>query len=217
MDEDVPRKGESTERTAQVARALGHRSRLELLDLLRDGERGVEQLSRLAGLGTTTASAHLQVLKAGGLVATRRRGASVLYRLASPEAAVLFARLRELAATHLADMLPIVTGYLLDDPGKGRPVTAAQLLAGAATGTVCILEVHERGPYPVLRRVSPAALARRLHGLSATSVAGYCRDATCLVASCDGPWTRLAHLRPGGAAPGVSVYGKLDTPPGDVL
>src|SRR5437870_8978969 len=84
---------------ARVGKALASGKRLELLDLLAQGERTVEALARSADLGLTTASAHLQTLKQANLVATRRVGTKIYYRLAGTDVATLYALLRTVANT----------------------------------------------------------------------------------------------------------------------
>jgi len=82
---DKARKSELFEEFARVGKALGNGKRLELLDLLTQGERSVETLAAAAGLGLSTASAHLQALRQAGLVTTRRDGNRIHYDLAGPE------------------------------------------------------------------------------------------------------------------------------------
>src|SRR5687768_10463998 len=83
---------------AQVGKALAHPSRLELLDRLAQGERTVEALAAGIGAGLTTCSAHLQVLKQARLVATRRDGTRIHYRLAGDDVAGLLAGIQRVAA-----------------------------------------------------------------------------------------------------------------------
>src|SRR5437763_16194627 len=85
---------------ATSGKALANGKRLELLDLLAQGERTVEALAEAAGLNLTTASAHLQTLKQAGFVTTRRDGVRIHYRLAGDDAAQLFALLRKVAQAH---------------------------------------------------------------------------------------------------------------------
>ena len=85
------------EEFARVGKALASPRRLELLDLLAQGERSVEVLAGRADLGLTTASNHLQILKQAGLVSTRKEGTKVYYRLAGTDIAALWAELRDVA------------------------------------------------------------------------------------------------------------------------
>ena len=84
-------KTELFDQFARVGKALSSGKRLELLDLLAQGERTVDALARASELGLTTASAHLQTLKQANLVATRREGTKCCYRLAGADVAQLFA------------------------------------------------------------------------------------------------------------------------------
>src|SRR5262245_24038449 len=89
------------EQLARIGKAIDSPKRLELLDLLAQGERGVDALAGLAGLGVTNTSAHLQVLARARLVASRKDRNRVLYRLADEEVAGFLATLRGLAAARL--------------------------------------------------------------------------------------------------------------------
>src|SRR5262252_4142833 len=110
---------------ARVGKALASGKRLELLDLLAQGERDVASLAAAADLGLTTASAHLQTLRQANLVATRRDGTRVLYRLAGPDVAELYARVRDVARSLLPDVEAARVAYLGE--GGGDPVTREQL------------------------------------------------------------------------------------------
>ncbi|MFI0406513.1 ArsR/SmtB family transcription factor [Actinomadura sp. 3N508] len=104
MSGDPHRKTRVLEQIARVGKALGNAKRLELLDLLAHGESCVDALASSAGLGVGNTSAHLQILKSGGLVTTRREGTRVYYRLADQGVADVCALLRQMAAAHLAGM-----------------------------------------------------------------------------------------------------------------
>ena len=100
---------------ARVGKALGSGKRLELLDVLAQGERPVEALARACELGLTTASAHLQTLKQANLVTTRREGTKVFYRLTGADVAALFALVRAVASEHLPDVEAARAADLLGD------------------------------------------------------------------------------------------------------
>src|ERR687887_1855786 len=97
---------------ARAAKALGNGRRLELVDVLANGERTVEALAGEVGLSVANTSQHLQVLRQAGLVATRRDGNSVRYRLAAPEVFGLWRGLRTLAAALLAEVERLAAAYL---------------------------------------------------------------------------------------------------------
>ncbi len=169
---------------ARVGKALASGKRLELVDLLAQGERTVDSLAQAAGLGLTTASAHLQTLKQANLVATRRAGTKIYYRLAGPDVATLFALLRTVANAHLPDVEAARVAYLGTD---AEQVTRAELLRRADSG-VTVLDVRPREEYaaghvPGAVSVPLDELADRLAELPANQeIVAYCRGAYCVLA-----------------------------------
>jgi DNA-binding transcriptional ArsR family regulator len=136
------------EQFARAGKGLSNPKRLELLDLLAQGEYSVEALAAAAGLGLSTASAHLQALKDAGLVRTRREGTYVHYRLAGDDVAALLALLRTVATTNLADADRAATQYLgapaTDDSDA---VARDELLRRARAGEVVVLDVRPTVEY----------------------------------------------------------------------
>jgi rhodanese-related sulfurtransferase/DNA-binding transcriptional ArsR family regulator len=184
---DPARKAELFDQVARVARALANGRRLELLDLLAQGERTVEALARAAGRGVTTTSANLQSLKSAGLVATRREGTRVHHRLAGPDVADLYARLRDVAAGHLADVDVARRAYL--GPGDGvEDIGRDELLDRAQAGDLVVLDVrpaeeYAAGHIPGAVGIPVAELADRLAELPAgVEVVAYCRGRFCVLA-----------------------------------
>jgi rhodanese-related sulfurtransferase/DNA-binding transcriptional ArsR family regulator len=169
---------------ARVGKALASGKRLELLDLLAQGERTVDALARAADLGLTTASAHLQTLKHANLVATRRDGTKIYYRLAGTDVAALYGLVRSVAHAHLPDVEAARTAYLGTDT---EHVTREELLRRADTGTV-VLDVrpHEEytaGHIPGAISVPLDELPERLAELPADQeIVAYCRGAYCVLA-----------------------------------
>jgi rhodanese-related sulfurtransferase/DNA-binding transcriptional ArsR family regulator len=171
---------------ARVGKALASGKRLELLDLLAQGERDVASLAAAAELGLTTASAHLQTLRQANLVTTRRDGTRILYRLAGSDVADLFARLREVAQSHLPDVEAARVTYLGADGGE--PVTRDQLRRLAKTANVTVLDVRPAEEY-VAGHIRGALsipldeLADRLAELPDDGhIVAYCRGAYCVLA-----------------------------------
>ncbi|MPZ61973.1 MAG: metalloregulator ArsR/SmtB family transcription factor [Propionibacteriales bacterium] len=170
---------------ARVGKALGSGKRLELLDLLAQGERTVESLARTAGLGLTTASAHLQTLKRANLVTTRREGTKIHYRLAGPDVAALYALLRSVANEHLADVEAARTAYLGSDIDQ---VTRDELLRRVRSGQVAMIDVRPREEYaaahiPGAVSIPLDELPERLADIPADQeVVAYCRGAYCVLA-----------------------------------
>ena len=183
---DAAAKAELFDSLARVGKALGSGKRLELLDLLAQGERSVEVLARAAGLGLTTASAHLQTLRRAGLVATRRDGTKVYYRLAGDDVADLYHRLRKVAGAHVADVDVARTAYL--GPADTEQVGRDDLLRRAAAGEVVVLDVrpieeYTAGHIPGAVSIPVDTLAARLDELPPDAeVVAYCRGAYCVLA-----------------------------------
>ena len=176
------------EQFARAGKGLSNPKRLEMLDLLSQGEYSVESLAAAAGLGLSTASAHLQALKDAGLVRTRREGTFVHYRLAGDDVAALLALLRTVATRHLADADRAAADYL------GAPVTddsdavaRDELLRRARTGKVVVLDVrptteYTAGHIPGAVSVPLEQLQHRLDELPANvEIVAYCRGAYCVL------------------------------------
>jgi rhodanese-related sulfurtransferase len=170
---------------ARVGKALGSGKRLELLDLLAQGERTVDSLARVAELGVTTASAHLQTLKQAKLVATRRDGTKIYYRLAGGDVAVLYALVRSVASEHLPDVDAARAAYL----GVGaEQVSREELLDRVRAGHATVIDVrpveeYAAGHIPGAVSIPLEELPERLAELPADQeVVAYCRGAYCVLA-----------------------------------
>lgn len=186
--EKSPAKARLYEAFAASGKALSNASRLELLDLLSQGERTVDALAKAAGLNLTTASAHLQTLKAAGFVATRRDGVRIFYRLAGDDVAQVFALLRKVAEHHQAEVPAARDEYLL---AGGQPVDAidrAELAARSGRGAVAALDVRPREEYdaghiPGSLSIPIDELADRIEELPVdTEIVVYCRGEFCAFA-----------------------------------
>jgi rhodanese-related sulfurtransferase len=173
------------EQFARVGKALASGKRLELLDLLAQAERTVESLARAADLGLTTASAHLQTLKQAHLVATRRDGTKVYYRLAGDDVAALYALVRTVASEHLADVEAARVAYVGHDTDY---VSRDELLRRVRAGQVAMVDVrpHEEyaaGHIPGALSIPLDELPKRLAELPADQeIVAYCRGAYCVLA-----------------------------------
>ncbi|MEV6381994.1 metalloregulator ArsR/SmtB family transcription factor [Streptomyces sp. NPDC051773] len=171
---------------AASGKALASGKRLELLDLLAQGERTVDALAKAAGLNLTTASAHLQTLKQAGFVATRREGVRIHYRLAGDDVAELFALLRKVADRHQAAVPVARDAYLGED--SGVEVTREELRARVAAGGVVVLDVRPveeylAGHIPGAVCIPVAELADRIGELpEEAEVVVYCRGEYCVLA-----------------------------------
>ncbi|QNE73296.1 metalloregulator ArsR/SmtB family transcription factor [Streptomyces finlayi] len=193
---DPQRKAALYDAFARTGKALSSGKRLELLDLLAQGERTVDALAKAAGLNLTTASAHLQTLKQAGLVATRRDGVRIHYRLAGDDVAALYALLRQVAQTHQADVEPARTAYLGTDDAE--ELDREGLLARAQAGGVVILDVrpaeeYAAGHIPGALSIPVDELTERITELpDDAEVVAYCRGAYCVFAY---DAVRLLHAR----------------------
>ncbi|GGP00887.1 transcriptional regulator [Wenjunlia tyrosinilytica] len=183
---DPARRAELYDALAQTGKALSSGKRLELLDLLAQGERSVDALAKTAGLGLTTASAHLQTLKQAGLVTTRREGVRIHYRLAGDDVAALSTLLQHVARTRRAAADRARTAYL--GPDDTEHLTREQLLERVRAGTATVIDVRPAEEYAAGH--IPGALSVPLDQLEArlpelpddVEVVAYCRGANCVLA-----------------------------------
>ena len=131
------------EEFARVGKALASPSRLELLDLLSQGERSVDGLAREADLSVANASQHLQALHAARLVESRRAGQRVLYRLADPSVERLLGALKATAEAQLAELDAVAREYL-EGRDELEPIDRRELLARMKSGSVTLIDVRPR-------------------------------------------------------------------------
>ncbi|ANH40419.1 Biofilm growth-associated repressor [Nocardioides dokdonensis FR1436] len=172
-----------------VGKAFASPRRLELVDLLAQGERTVDALARTAGMGVTTVSAHLQVLKLANLVSTRREGTRVHYRLAGDDVAALYDALRTVGRERSADVGRALEAYL-DVPGSQEVglVTRSELTAALDEGSADVIDVRPveeylAGHVPGARSVPLEDLAAQVSDLHTRGpVIAYCRGAFCVLA-----------------------------------
>jgi len=175
------------EQFARVGKAVTSPRRIELIELLAQGERGVDALAQASGLGVTTTSAHLQILRGARLVATRRAGTRILYRLAGEDVVELVALVRRIAQVHLAEVEQVVGAYFTARDTLA-PVGRDELLAQAARAEVLVLDVRPReefeaGHIPGAVSIPLEELRARLDELpSDLEVVAYCRGPYCVLA-----------------------------------
>jgi rhodanese-related sulfurtransferase/DNA-binding transcriptional ArsR family regulator len=173
------------EQIARVGKALGNGRRLQILDLLAQGERTVDSIATATGMNLTTASANLQALKAGGLVEARRDGTRQHYRLAGTDVARLFALVQTVAEAHLADVAVAAAG-VLSSPEDA--ITRDELLRRQKNGEITLIDVrphveYAAGHIPGAISVPLAELAGRLAELPADrDIVAYCRGTFCVMA-----------------------------------
>lgn len=172
---------------ARIGKAVSNPKRIELLDLLCQGERSVEVLARAAALSVTNTSAHLKALREARLVETRREATRVFYRLASDSVCEFFLSLRDLAAERYAEVEMIVRDYF-EARDQLEPITRDELLARADNSTVLVLDVRPQEEYaaghiPGAVSVPLAELETQLAGLPPDAeIVAYCRGRYCVLA-----------------------------------
>lgn len=171
---------------ASVARALGSPHRLEILEHLAQNERGVEALADRVGLSTANASQHLQHLKRAGLVASRRDGKFVLYRLADENVLALMRALFDVGERNLAAVDRILESYFSERDSM-EPVTREELLERTREGLVTVLDVRPAdefaaGHLPGAINIPLSELEARLAELDpAQEIVAYCRGPYCVL------------------------------------
>jgi rhodanese-related sulfurtransferase len=171
---------------ARIGTALSSPVRLELLELLAQGERSVDELATLTGAAVANASQHLQKLKAAGLIAGRKEGQYVYYRLAGDEVVALVGALGRAGEAYLADVERTVRAYYAarDDL---EPVPAREVLDRARKGLVTVLDVRPpeefaAGHVPGAVNIPVHELEKRLSELpKRREIVAYCRGPYCLM------------------------------------
>lgn len=194
-------------RFARVAKALANGNRLELLELLAQGERRVEDLAGVSGLSVANTSQHLQQLRQAGLVSSRREGVKVIYRLSGDDVAALLGSLRSVAERHSAEVERLVTAFLHAKDSL-EPVPGAELLQRLRDGSVLVLDVRPPAEYaaghlPGALNVPLEELERRMTALPmAQEIVAYCRGPYCVLA-----FDAVARLRAQGYTARRLEYG----------
>ncbi len=172
---------------ASVAQALGSGRRAEIVDLLAQGERSVEEIATEISQSVANTSQHLHVLARAGLVRSRREGTRVFYRLASERVGDLWAAVRDVAVRHVAEVNQLADEYLGERDGVEH-VSAAELQERLARGDVVVLDVrpepeYRAGHIPGARSVPLAALAALAPELPRRrQIVAYCRGPYCVYA-----------------------------------
>jgi rhodanese-related sulfurtransferase len=186
MDSDSGRaKAALFEAIALVGKAFASPRRLELLDLLAQAPRTVDELARASGLSRANTSQHLQALHAGGMVTRAREGNSVRYSIAGDEALRLWLALRDLSVARLAEVERAAADYVGDDVER---IGRAELLTRLADGEVVLVDVRPAEEYAAghiegARSIPLDELERRLAELpTSAEIVAYCRGPFCAYA-----------------------------------
>jgi rhodanese-related sulfurtransferase/DNA-binding transcriptional ArsR family regulator len=170
---------------ARIAKAVANPHRLELIDLLAQGERRVEELAQETSLSIANASQHLQTLKQAGLVDTRRAGTSIYYRLADEQVFRLWQAIRDVGEARLAE-IDRLTRTFLTDRSQFEAVDATTLLQRLGDGDITVLDVrpeveYRSGHIPGARSIPIAELEERLQEVPRDrEIVAYCRGPYCV-------------------------------------
>jgi rhodanese-related sulfurtransferase len=173
---------------ARVAKAVANPGRIELLDQLTQGERPVDALVEATGMGRSTTSAHLQVLRRAHLVDTRRAGTQIFYRLAGPQVFDLLTALRQVAGSQLAEVDQLTRDYVEARDGLD-PIRREDLLERAASGEVVVVDVRPAAEYrtghiPDAVSIPLEELPDRIRELPVDAeIVAYCRGSYCVLSA----------------------------------
>lgn len=176
---------------ARVGKALSNGNRLELLEFLAQGERSVEQLSKVSGLTVANTSQHLQQLRHAGMVTCRKEGLKVFYSISGDDVILLLDALRAVAERHVTDVQHLVNTYLTVKDNL-EPVPRTELLERARDGLVTVLDVRPEEEYaaghvPGAVNIPLQELEQRLKELGNLNdenreIVAYCRGPHCVLA-----------------------------------
>jgi len=174
------------EQVARVGKALSSPKRLEILEMLAQGEKAVETITAEVGIDNKLASAHLKALKEARLVQTRRDGKRIFYKLTGSDVAQLGVTLRQVAEEHLVE-LSMALQKMVAEPDRMVSVGRKELMAQARRGEVIVLDVRPQNEFdtahlPHARSLPLAELTQRLAELPRdVEIVAYCRGPFCLM------------------------------------
>ena len=172
---------------AELARALGHLHRLEIIELLAQGERSVDAVAERARLSVANASQHLRLMRRAGLLASRRDGKHVLYGLRDQSVLELVASLQRVGERNLAEVRQLVDGYFRTRDSF-EPVSRKELARRIKDGLVTVLDVRPAdefaaGHLPKALNIPLRDLSRRLREIPKNrEIVAYCRGPYCVLA-----------------------------------
>ncbi len=175
------------EQFAIAAKSLGHVYRLDLLELLAQGERSVEALGRIIGVSIANTSQHLQYLRRAGLVTSSRKGQYVFYRLTGEDVIDLLRALRITCERHMTEVDRVIAEYF-NERDRFEATTRPELLRRIETGMVVVLDVrppeeYEAGHILGAVNVPVEEIEKRLNDFPKDQeIIAYCRGAYCILA-----------------------------------
>lgn len=173
---------------ARMGAAFGHAKRVEIIDVLAQGERNVEALAEQIAASVANTSRHLQILSAAGLVSRRVEGPSRVYRLADPGVHAAYRTIVGLAESRIAEVASLSEAFFADADGS-RPVDFDELDSLARAGEVVLVDVRPASEFATGHvdgavSIPLADLSNRLADLPAdATVVAYCRGPYCVMAA----------------------------------
>lgn len=199
------------EQVARIGKAVSSPKRLELLELLAQGEKSVEALADELAIDIKLASAHLRVLKEARLVAARKDGKFVFCRLASADVACLWVTLRETAQEHLVE-LSMAVNALTVTQDKLASMSREQLIDLARSGTIILIDVRPRAEFehshlPYARSMPLDEIEHRMKELpKSKEIVAYCRGPFCMFAEEAAQFLRMHHRKVSKLSDGVAEW-----------
>jgi rhodanese-related sulfurtransferase/predicted transcriptional regulator len=183
---DMQPKARLYEAIGRVALALGSGGRLQLLELVAQGERSVDTLAAMTGMSIANTSKHLQTLRQAGLVSARKQGLRVYYSIAGDDVSALLAALHKVSEHRVAEIDQLLQTWLAHRD-EMEAVPAGEVLERAKNGLVVVLDVRPReefsaGHLPHSINIPIHELEKRLKELpKRKEVIAYCRGPYCLM------------------------------------
>ena len=183
---------------ARVGSAFGSPKRVEIVDLLAQGERSVESIASATGMTVANTSRHLGVLRNSGLVTSRRDGLYVMYRVADPSVVAGYQGLRALAESRVAEVRRLAEAFF-GDVDSAEPIGLDEMLARSGSGDVVVVDVrprleYEAGHLPGAINIPLDDLSQHLSDFDTdTTIVAYCRGPYCVLAA-----QAVAQLRDAG-------------------
>jgi rhodanese-related sulfurtransferase/DNA-binding MarR family transcriptional regulator len=171
---------------ALIAKSLSNGHRLELLEFLAQGERGVEDLAKVANLSVANTSQHLQSLRRCGLVETRSEGHYVFYRLSNYEIMNAIRAIQKVAESNLSAIDDLISVYLASKDDL-EPMSRNELLTKAKKGLITVIDVrpeieYAAGHIPEAVNIPLSKLEHKLSDIpQGKEVIAYCRGAYCIL------------------------------------
>jgi len=174
------------EQVSRIGKALASPKRLELLEMLAQGEKSVEALTAELSIDVKLARAHLKALRDAHLVKARREGKYIFYSLSGDDVAQLGVSLRTVAEEHLVEMR-MALQQLVSEPDRLTQTSRADLLQQARSGQVVVIDVRPQDEFdtahlPYARSLPLSELERRISELPVgAEIVAYCRGPFCLM------------------------------------